>query len=251
MIEMDPRLRVATFNIKHSATASGYLGRPWRLAGICAGIDADVVALQEVDRRVWRSWFADLLREAQGTGFPSAAFGKAMGANLVSLINPGGAYGVALLVRGEILSQETMLLVGDHVRLRFGRRRNLAPEPRVAMFNQVRLGNGLTLSTATTHFGGPRRRELLQAVVARLSELPGPRVLLGDVNSGHEQVRRWLADTSTLELAPRPAELRRDYRQSDHIAVAGCQVRSVSAHWTSISDHPVVLADLGKPGADG
>ena len=251
MIDVDRRIRVATFNIKHSATSSGYLGRPWRLAGVCAAIDADVVALQEVDRRVWRSWFADLLTEAQGTTFPGAVFAKAMGANLVSLINPGGAYGLALLVRGEIVGHETMPLVGDHVRLRFGRRRNLAPEPRVAMFNRVRLANGLTLSTANAHFGGPRRQTFLQAVVDRLADLPGPRVLMGDVNAGHDQVRRWLSESSALELAPRPTALSRGYRQSDHIAVAGCEVTSVSAHWTSISDHPVVLADLRYLGADG
>jgi endonuclease/exonuclease/phosphatase family metal-dependent hydrolase len=237
-------VRVATFNIKHSATASGYLGRPWRLAKICAAIHADIVALQEVDRHVWRSWFADLVITAQGTAYPRAVFGKAMGANLVSLINPGGQYGVALLVKGEILSHRTMPLVGDHVRLPFGRRRNVAPEPRVALFNRVRLANGLTLSTANTHIGGPRRREFLQVIAAELIDMPGPHILLGDDNAGHDQVRGWLAEVSTLQVAPRPAELADGYRQSDHIAVAGFRVASTSAHWTSISDHPAVLADL-------
>jgi endonuclease/exonuclease/phosphatase family metal-dependent hydrolase len=237
-------LRVATFNIKHSATASGYLGRPWRLAGLCAAIPADILALQEVDRHVWRSWFADLLTEAQGTAYASAVFGRAMGANLVSLINPGGQYGVALLVRGEVLSQETMPLVGDYVRLPFGRRRNVAPEPRVALFNRVRLANGLTLSTANTHIGGPRRRELLQAIAGRLIDLPRPLLLLGDVNTAHDQVSTWLSEASPLRLADRPVELADGYRQSDHIAVDGFEVASVSAHWTAISDHPVVLAEL-------
>jgi endonuclease/exonuclease/phosphatase family metal-dependent hydrolase len=238
------RLRVATFNVKHSATASGYLGRPWRLTKVCAAIDADVVALQEVDRHVWRSWFVDLLIKAQGTAYPSAVFGKAMGANLVSLINPGGTYGVALLVRGEILSQETMPLVGDHVRLPFGQRRNVAAEPRVAMFNRVRLANGLTLSTANTHVGGPKRRVFLQAVVGRLTDMPGPHLLLADANAERDQVRGWLSQGSSLQPAPRPVGLRHGYRQSDHIAVAGFEVVSASAHWTTISDHPVVVADL-------
>jgi len=193
---------------------------------------------------VWRSWFADLLTRAQGSSYPGADFGKAMGANLASLINPGGSYGVALLVRGEILSQETMPLVGDHVRLPFGRRRNVAPEPRVAQLNRVRLANGLTLSTANTHIGGPKRREFVQAIGGRLSDLPGPHVLLGDHNAGHDQVRGWLSEVSSFQLAPRPVELPDTYRQSDHIAVSGFEVTSVSAHWTAISDHPVVLAEL-------
>lgn len=238
------RLRVATFNIKHAATASGYLGRPRRLAEARAAIPADIVALQEVDRYVWRSWFADLLTVARGRAYRSAVFGKAMGANLVSLINPGGSYGVGLLVNGEILSQETMPLVGDHVRLPFGRRRNVAPEPRVALFARVRLPNGLTVSVATTHFGGPRRPELLQAVATRLIGMPPPHVLLGDANAVHDQVRGWLTEVSSLQLAPRPPELADDYRQSDHIAVTGFDVTSVSARWTAISDHPVLLAEL-------
>lgn len=236
-------LRVATFNIKHAATASGYLGRPRRLAGVCAAISADIVALQEVDRYVWRSWFADLLAEAQGTAYRSAVFGKAMGANLVSLINPGGSYGVGLLVKGEILSRQTMPLVGDHVRLPFGRRRNIAPEPRVGLFNRVRLANGLTVSTANTHIGGPRRRALLQAVAGGLLEMPGPHILLGDDNADHDQVRSWLSEVP-LQIAPRPVDLPAVYRQSDHIAVNGLHVVSVSARWTGISDHPVVVADL-------
>lgn len=240
----DRRIRVATFNIKHGATASGYLGRPWRLAGLCASIPADIVALQEVDRHVWRSWFADLLTRAQGTAYANADFGKAMGADLVSLINPGGEYGVALLVKGEILSRHTLPLVGDHVRLPFGRRRNVAPEPRVALFNRVRLANGLTLSTANTHIGGPKRREFLRAVAGHLIDLPLPHLLLGDHNADHGQVQRWLSGVSSFQLVPRPVELAETYRQSDHIAVNGFEVLSVSARWTSISDHPVVLAEL-------
>ena len=240
------RIRVATFNIKHCATAAGYLGRPWLLAEICAAIPADVVALQEVDRYVWRSWFADLLTEARGTGYSSATFGKAMGANLFSLINPGGAYGVALLVKGEILSDQTRLLVGDYVRMPFGRRRNVAPEPRVAQFNRVRLANGLTISVANTHIGGPRRREFLQAIAAQLNDMPRPHVLLGDDNADRDQVDGWLSQVSPLQLAPRPVGLADAYRQSDHIAVSGLEVSSVSAHWTAISDHPVVLAELSE-----
>jgi len=237
-------LRVATFNVKHSATASGYLGRPWRLAGVCAAIPADIVALQEVDRHVWRSRFTDLVARAQGTAYPAAVFGKAMGANLVSLINPGGSYGVALLVKGEILSHRTMPLVGDHVRLPFGRRRNVAPETRVALFNRVRLANGLAVSTANTHIGGPKRPEFLQAIAVELLDMPGPHVLLGDDNASHDQVRSWLSEVSAFQLAPRPAELADDYRQSDHIGTTGFVVASVSAYWTAVSDHPVVLAEL-------
>jgi endonuclease/exonuclease/phosphatase family metal-dependent hydrolase len=240
-------LRVATFNIKHAATAGGYLGRPRLLGQVCAEIDADILALQEVDRFVWRSWFADLSSRAQGTTYGGGVFAKAMGANVVSLINPGGQYGIALLVKGEILSHETVPLTGDHVRLPFGKRRNVAPEPRIAMFNGVRLENGLTVSTGNTHIGGPKRADFLRTVATRLTQLPGPHVLLGDDNATHGEVHTWLSEVSSLQLAPRPPELANGYRQSDHIAVDGLEVTSVSAYWTRISDHPVVLAELREP----
>ena len=60
-------LRVATFNLKHGATAAGYIGNPALVAAACAELDADILALQEVDRHIWRSRFSDLYQRAAGT----------------------------------------------------------------------------------------------------------------------------------------------------------------------------------------
>jgi hypothetical protein len=68
---------------------------------------------------------------------------------------------------------------------------------------------------------------------------------LGDFNADHDQVGTWLSGATPLQLARRPAGLAPSYRQSDHIAVNGLEIASVSASWTAISDHPVVLARAG------
>nr|BFF19655.1 hypothetical protein GCM10025730_31760 [Promicromonospora thailandica] len=51
---MSRALRVATFNIQHGLGPDGRVDNH-RLADAVAGLDADVVALQEVDRRQSRS----------------------------------------------------------------------------------------------------------------------------------------------------------------------------------------------------
>ncbi|MGH9021567.1 MAG: endonuclease/exonuclease/phosphatase family protein, partial [Acidimicrobiia bacterium] len=61
-----PLLRVVTFNIRHGETnhkeSPGQVdGRALRAA--CAGLHADVLALQEVDVRARRSGFADQVRQ--------------------------------------------------------------------------------------------------------------------------------------------------------------------------------------------
>lgn len=237
-------LRVATFNIKHAATRSGYIGKPELLAEACAGIDADILALQEVDRYVWRSGFADLVIKAAGVTYPAASFGKAMGANLVSLINPGGQYGIALLVKGQVKHEDILPLKGDYVRLSFGKRRPIAPEPRIATFNQVET-HGITARVANTHIGGPRREEFVSAIVDELEQYSEPKIMLGDYNTSYKDMKRWLGATALpLEIAPRPPELPTRYRQSDHIAVNGFSIEAVSAQWTAISDHPAIIAEL-------
>ena len=238
-------LRVATFNIKHAATRSGYIGRPGLLAEACAEIDADILALQEVDRHVWRSGFTDLVLKAAGVTYTDATFGKAMGANPVSLINPGGAYGLALLVKGRIKSQDVIPLKGDYVRFAFGKRRNIAPEPRIATFSEVETESGITARVVNTHIGGPRREEFVGAILDRLMQYPEPHILLGDYNTGRQDMHRWLGATALpLEFASRPLNLSMNSRQSDHIAVNGFTIDTVTTQRFALSDHPAIIAEL-------
>jgi len=183
--------------------------------------------------------------EAAGVTYSDASFGKAMGANLVSLINPGGQYGIALLVKGRVKSQEVLPLKGDYVRFAFGKRRNIAPEPRIATFSEVETESGITARVVNTHIGGPCREEFVGTILSELAQYPEPHILLGDYNTGRRDMRQWLGATALpLQFAPRPLELSVKSRQSDHIAVNGFTIDSVTARRFDISDHPAIIAEL-------
>src|SRR3954465_10854759 len=102
------RLRVVTFNIRHAAPKDSYDGLPDVLAESCAGLDADILALQEVDVGVPRSQHADLAKIAADACGMNYFFAKAR------QHNSRGAYGNALLVRGTIADVEVVKLTGDH-----------------------------------------------------------------------------------------------------------------------------------------
>lgn len=239
------RLRVATFNLKHGASRKGYLGRPERVAAACAALDVDILALQEVDRFVWRSLFADLFTAAAGDTYTDSYFGKATGANLIGLVNPGGQYGNALLVKGEILEKKVVSLRGDYVRLAFGKRRNIAPEPRNAIVATVRTQYGHEISVANMHIGGQLRQQYIGAIATEVASPSGPSLLMGDFNTGRDNMIEWLAESSSLELAPCPPEISESYKQVDHIATDGLDILRVSAHWFNFSDHPAIVAESG------
>src|SRR5579875_4183034 len=101
-------MRMATFNILHGSTAHDAQVDPDRLAECVRQLDADVLALQEVDYDQPRSAMADLTAvaaEAMGAvshrfvaaiaGTPGATWMAATGDE-----QPGtAAYGIALLAR--------------------------------------------------------------------------------------------------------------------------------------------------------
>lgn len=243
------KLRVANFNIKHGALSRkrSFVGRPALLAAACAEIDADILALQEVDHHVWRSGFCDLLQAAAGTTYSDHAFGKAMGMKFFKGINPLGSYGLGLLVKGTIKSQEIVELEGDYVRMKYGKRRNITPEPRIATFSEVETQEGMTVSVANTHFGGPLRKEFVRSILTNFTEYPEPRILLGDFNTGHSTMQKWLGVAATsLQLAPQPSEFPISYKQSDHIAVSGFSIDSVTSQRFPVSDHPAIITELGN-----
>src|SRR5690606_30148394 len=175
-MEAKTRIRLATFNIKHGAPARDYDGNPEALAEACAALEADVLALQEVDDGVPRSARADLAGQAAGM---SVVFAP-------TLRMRGGRYGNALLVRGDIERHEVMKLRGGRRfqgRLGGGRILPLGREPRNAILAAVWVA-GHRLSVAATHLATQRdvsKKQLAQAVSA-LQDMPEPWVLMGDLN---------------------------------------------------------------------
>jgi endonuclease/exonuclease/phosphatase family metal-dependent hydrolase len=223
-------VRVATWNVQHGRRHDDGRPDPVALAAACAGLRADVLALQEVDRGTARVRGADLLAVvADATGLtpvdgPAHPF-------------QGGTYGNALLVAGE---PEAIALVGLP-RLRHGR------EPRVVL--RCRFAGLLVATCHLDHRG--TAPEQLGAVLASLPAA-GPAVLTGDLN-----LEPGAVDAILLAAGPGwsqvevplafPARLPR--RAIDHVLVREVPVISVDppADRPPVSDHRPVVVDLAWP----
>ncbi|MDP9070529.1 MAG: endonuclease/exonuclease/phosphatase family protein [Actinomycetota bacterium] len=222
-------MRIVTFNVQHGRTPGGRVDSAG-LARYCAGLGADVLALQEVDVRVARSRWADqAARVAQATGMVQA-FGPAHRLGLV------GRYGNALLCRGALADVQVLALP------RLGR-----AEQRAALLATALFG-GSRLSVATTHLSihADEAPGQLEAVVAALVARPSPRLLLGDLNLRPGDVAPLVAAGGLALADPAhptfPASAPRI--RIDHVAVEGLAVRAVEVLPSApVSDHRALAVD--------
>jgi|GEM_PF-770734 len=238
----EPILRVATFNIRHGADDADRV-RLCALARVCAGLDADVLGLQEVVRGRRASCYLD-----QG-----AVVARRSRARHVSgpAVQRGWwrRYGNSLVVRGRVLEHDVIDLPRAPER-----------EPRTAIIARVGV-RGLEISVAVTHLQHwpKRHRHLahdapaqLRAVLDALVARPAPRVLLGDLNLGPPAVEPILAAAgfALVEHGPTyPADMPR--LRLDHVAVDGLVVRRAwVAQRAPVSDHRAVVAELSVAPSD-
>jgi endonuclease/exonuclease/phosphatase family metal-dependent hydrolase len=195
---------ITTFNVQRGRRPDRVIDLPL-LAGTCAAIETDVLALQEVT--------ADQPPVIADTSGMHVVFGPAI---------PG--YGNALLSREPIGDVEI-------VDLPFSAGR----EPRSAI---VASTAGVTI--AATHLGLRGDAALqLPVLLAALAHRAGPRVLVGDLNTEDPDVAplRLVTPQATVPAhAPR--------RRIDHVAVDGLVVRSVAVlDEQRVGDHrPVMVA---------
>ena len=251
---MTPVLRLATWNI--------YGGRVWDGSRVdldltlatLRRLDADLVAVQEVDRDQERSHRADQARQlgealemewryapallgtpGNPNGWRAPAHGDA---------DPGGtAYGIALLSRLPLEGTETVLLP------QAGR-----DEPRVALVAELADGER-RLSVAGTHLSfvpGPNLRQL-RALQRHLDERGGPRLLLGDLNLWWPAVRLlslpgWRPLVHGGTFRNRPPGSSAPLVQLDHVLAAGAghtlEVRGSQIVSGPASDHRAVVVEL-------
>lgn len=226
-------MRVATFNVHHGTVGSRGPVDVAQLAEVCAAFDADVIGLQEVDLLTRRTAMADLPGEVARALGMDHVFGP-------SIREPGGWYGNALLVRGEIGSFRV------HRLPRLPRWR-FTQERRTLLLARVRVG-GLALSVGVTHLAVPRAIGLHQ--LRRLADVvvdePRPLVVLGDLNRAPQDVAPlagWaglsVVDHEPSHPAGRP-KLRIDHvLHSPELAPTRVEVRH-----TPMSDHRALLVDL-------
>jgi endonuclease/exonuclease/phosphatase family metal-dependent hydrolase len=229
-------LRIASFNIH-----GGKLGGRARLSPLVDAVtplDADILGLQEVDRRQRRSGFADQAAAVAG-GLGCA---HVYGPTRRRIVR--GQYGNALIVRGNILRHEVVRLPESGTK----------QQPRVAILARVEV-RGIELTVAVTHLQHHPKRlhhlpneapQQLRALLERLSNQPGPRVIIGDFNMQPPRAEPILhaagytvADTGPAYPAGEPT------LQLDYIAVDGLTIESTSVVATGdVSDHRPIVATV-------
>ena len=254
-----------TFNLLHGRSPEDGLVNPDSLAAAVHALDADILALQEVDRDQSRSGHHDLTTLAvQALDAPEHRFAAAVVGTPGIQFRPlrhdddghgEPCYGVGLVSRYPAHSWQVTRLRPAPVRSPVhvqGPGRGLIllrDEPRVLLTAVLDTPFG-PVTAAATHLSfvpGWNIYQLRQAIRA-LRALPPPRVLLGDLNLPAglaTTVSRW----RTLGRQPTyPANQPR--MQLDHILVdpdGGDRLTSVSAVSTpmaTISDHRPLVVDL-------
>jgi endonuclease/exonuclease/phosphatase family metal-dependent hydrolase len=194
-------VRLASFNVLHGRSLTDGLVSTSRLVEACASLDADVLALQEIDRNQARSGGVDQTAAvAAGTegavawrfepalvGEPGATWRAAADED-----DPAGAeagYGVGLVSRLPVRAWHVVRLRAAKVRAPVavpggrGRFILLPDEPRVALAAEVETPTG-PIVVATTHlsFVPGWNVAQLRRVTRALAGLGLPCVLLGDLN---------------------------------------------------------------------
>ncbi len=250
---------MATFNILHGRSLEDDQVDLDRFGEAIASLDADVLALQEVDRHQARSAGADLTAlaaDAMGARehlFVAALHGSPgvwMAAD-GDLAPDAAAYGVALLSRHPVASWESVRLapVPFRVPMRFDgspRPELVRDEARVAVVATVEAPGG-PVTVANTHltFIEWWQRRQLRTLRTALSGTEGPLLLLGDLNMGAERAQRLTGLSSLVTADTFPADAPGE--QLDHVLGSPDLVGRVSgggATRLALSDHRALHVDL-------
>lgn len=245
-------LRVASYNLLHGVdlTQRGAVDLA-AATRVVADLDADVVALQEVDRGQERSGCVDqvtVLADALGYHgvFTAALHGSPDTSWVPAGDEDGPAYGVGLLSRLPVADVRRVRLPGGGAGRRGPRASLRNPgwdrEPRVAL--TATLGRAGRLAVTVTHLSYLPWRAVRQLRTAAGARVDGPALLLGDLNLPAALVRTTVRGWRHAGGAPTfPAWAPRV--QMHHLLTRGdVSVHHVAAHPRSTSDHRPLVADV-------
>ena len=254
-------MRLATFNILHGRSVHDGDVNLGRLADSIRDIDADIVALQEVDLDQPRSGRADLTAVAAEAmravshrfvaaiaGTPGATWMAATGRE-----QPGtAAYGIALLSRFPAEMWQVVHLPRIPVSFPMylpgpNRVQIVNEEPRAAMVGRFETPLG-PLTVANTHlsFVPGWNRMQMRRLVRDLRGFDGPRVLMGDLNMTPPKPAKRSRMHSLGAALTFPAHA--PDRQLDHILTDDSTLRVDRCESVSlpISDHRALVIDISR-----
>lgn len=226
-------MRVVSFNIHHGTVGRRGPVDPEQLGQVCASFEADIIALQEVDRDTYRTGRADLASVAAGACGMAHVFGA-------SRWFPGGRYGNAILARGTITAAVATRLPKVPAQ-RFWLEQRTALEASVTV-------DGRALWVVCTHLSVPKDQNAVQLdwLQRHLRGRPRPQVVVGDLNRPASLVAAD-AEQGGLRAAEHgptfPASKPR--RTIDHVLVSPeLEVVATEVRATSMSDHAALIVDL-------
>lgn len=225
---LDPirHLRVMTFNIRHAKGMDGKVDLS-RVAGAILKADADVVALQEVDRYQPRSGFQNQVKRLAARLGMHDSFSPSIDLGFMQ-------YGNAILSKYPI----------DEKRVAF---MNGIAERRSLLIAKIRL-DGQEVTIANTHLGvlEKEREKQIPLLNGILNGLEQPAILCGDFNISAN-------DTRLKQIGSRWSKVKLRKKQStvhhggeiDHIFVSLPNAKSSAwVEKTDASDHHPVIADI-------
>ena len=233
-------LKVASYNI-HKCVGLDRLRRPDRIVDVLCELDADIIALQEADRRFG----------VRASALPPELILSASPYRPVELNKRDhsiGWHGNAILIR-----KDAEILTHAHIELP-------TLEPRGAVIAEVRV-NGIRVRVVAMHLdlSGLWRRRQARAIIAALeARRPLPTILMGDLNewSLHGGCLREFAHH--FRIAPTPPSfhtrqpvVRLDRIMVDHsLRIEACGVHH-SPKARRASDHLPIWARLDHSIATG
>lgn len=265
-----PVLRVGTLNLASGRGPSGAVLPAEEVGAALAELDADVLAVQELDAGQPRSSGADqaaLVAAALGAADWRAAATVAGTPGPVRrwtpvdppvLRGPGDAvpgplYGIALVSRRPVLRWSVLSLGAGRARLpvrapdpRTGRLRWwwVPDEPRVAVAACLA---GLTVVGTHLSFSPPTAVRQLRALRRWTATLPGPVVVAGDLNLPGRLPARLLGGVALVGAATFPAAEPRV--QLDHLVSLGAEPAGSGAATTlRVGDHRALTAPVRGAG---
>ncbi|MGY1745278.1 endonuclease/exonuclease/phosphatase family protein [Blastococcus sp. SYSU D00695] len=267
-----PVLRVGTLNLASGRGPAGAVLPAERLAAALAGLDVDVLAVQETDAGQPRSGRDDqpaVVAAALGAAHWRAAATLAGTPGPVRTWTaeappvprgpgqpvPGPRYGIALVSRCPVHAWSVLPLGGGRARLpvrapdpRTGRPRWwwVPDEPRVALAAHL---PGLTVVGTHLSFAPPTAVRQLRALRRWAATLPGPVVVAGDLNLPGGLPARLLGGVALVRAHTFPGPAPRV--QLDHLVGLGVAAAGPgTAAALAVGDHRALVAPVrgGDPG---